>query len=298
VNRKRLGLVAVMLIISLAALVYLNIHYDVLARYPYQEITAEQKELIVSRLDQQGIDYIIDHAIEPGLFLPFISYPSFSIYNLEFYNPIHEIFPIDDVDLLLRVCNQAKNKEWSVDELILYLEDYHFDELEFYFLYHGDLPLIQKPTAFGLTLTSATIANYSPKDLTELKYPDDEGSYLSLRQPVAAALDELCAALDEEFKSSGCGQLVIIQAYTSYQQLLVSDSRSTYFQAGQSPFQLGDTLSFTFKSKKEEKTEWMLNKGNDYGFIGLYDPEGNLVGLRYTGVDSSGATRPKRGQLS
>ena len=87
---KRLLFVAAVAVLCAGCLIVMNIRYDRLSRYPYQD--PKSRELIDEYLSDADIEYIIEYSIAPSTFVPYIQAERFSVYHAPEYNYMEEAF--------------------------------------------------------------------------------------------------------------------------------------------------------------------------------------------------------------
>lgn len=90
-NEKRLFLVVMVFVVTIICLTIMNRNYDPLARYHY-EISDETRELLLTKLDERELKYIVDYEIEPSYYLPYINNGLFNAYHVEDYKIANDFF--------------------------------------------------------------------------------------------------------------------------------------------------------------------------------------------------------------
>lgn len=88
-NKKRFILIGSIIVIFMICLYFLNIRFDRLSRYPYNDDYA--RELIDQYMSDEDIEYLIEYSIAPNTFVDFIASPGFSIYHIDYYNELKNV---------------------------------------------------------------------------------------------------------------------------------------------------------------------------------------------------------------
>ena len=78
-----------LIFIAIICLTIMNIKYDRLSRYPYQE--KEAREIIDKYLSDEEIEYIIEYSIAPNVFISFIDVDGFNIYHASEYKELSKL---------------------------------------------------------------------------------------------------------------------------------------------------------------------------------------------------------------
>lgn len=293
----------------------MNARFDPLARYQYADVV--NRELMNEYLNQESIEYMIVHQLQPQRFEKYVTIEDFKIQNVEYYEQASEY--TTDLRTVVRFVNQHLTwiqEESSWEERV---KVYGFSSLST-FLEAGvegikDAALVAQPTHPLLVLhKNNTLIDYKPMNLVEVEsiptldlFGESKGIYVveSLIEP----LQDLCLAVESEFT---CDDLVLVRGYTSvdeqvqlYQEAVLNygvDAVSQYVALPmQSEFQLGTSVEFYIS--KIEKSEfgtspqalWLAENAHKFGFVIRY-PKGKeketghsaqpLI-LRYVGKENA-----------
>lgn len=315
---KRLILVAVLIIFSVACIYMMNDSYDRFARYQY-EITDEQREIMEAHLSDDDINYIIQQKIKPEQFMDFIQLNGFTIRNTLYYEVCRMIRPTD-LQYIVDFVNQNK-EHFKFADLENLISNYDYTTLsEFYnnaYTYVKDASLLTTPNEIETRIAKdETIYKYVPNNLAMI---DNSmipcasilnTEYIEVKAEVVEPLKQLCTDIAAT-NNMTCGNLVLTSGYISYEnqialyeQAIVKygfDNFSKYEDyPGQSEKQLGYTVVFTASQMEEadmaesEQAKWLLENARKYGFIVRYPKDqeaksGKLYQpftLRYVGLDA------------
>lgn len=88
-NKKRIALIVSVIVIFLICLYYMNIRFNRLSRYPYDNEYATQ--LMDKYLSDDDIAYVIEYSIAPQYIVDYIGNPGFSIYHVDYYDELHNL---------------------------------------------------------------------------------------------------------------------------------------------------------------------------------------------------------------
>lgn len=83
-NIKRAILICCLIILTAGCYVFMNRNYDPLARYQY-DLDDKTKALVLEKLNDREIKYIIDYAIDINSFYYYLDNGNFNIYHLKEY---------------------------------------------------------------------------------------------------------------------------------------------------------------------------------------------------------------------
>lgn len=125
--KKRILLVASIIILTIACYIYMNRNYDSLSRYPYG--TSEERALIKKYLDEREIKYIIDYSIDPYLFMDYIYYPGFIAYHVEDYNlAADSLYYLNNYEIV-DVVEKLYEKNIDFDSVIKKYMYFHYEDI-------------------------------------------------------------------------------------------------------------------------------------------------------------------------
>lgn len=274
----------------------MNVRYDRLSRYPYQEKQARM--LINENLNDEEIEYIIEYSIAPSAFVKYIEADNFSIYHIEDYAYLDEWFsylygPKEIVTMI-----EETRSVMAGSDLAELMRFYRYDEVKFW-LNHGDsyyqgAQLLSNPTALDLVLDDEhTISIHEPFGLVQTtQVPvlsvDEQGNKLEVKidPRVLQPLESLCKAAKEEVSNRACGGLIITSGYISYseQETIFKQAKQQYGSSailyadypGHSEHQLATALDFAVTGKKEEdfsstkQAQWLAENAWRFGFVQTY----------------------------
>ena len=114
---KRFLLIFIIVLITLACYLFMNRNYDPLARYNYP-LTDEERELILTRLDERELKYIVDYYIAPAEYMEFIGNNSFNAYNIALYNHAkNNLYSINSYQVVT-VVELIEKKNLDLDECL------------------------------------------------------------------------------------------------------------------------------------------------------------------------------------
>ena len=123
---KRFFFVSGVVLLAAVCIGIMNLQYDRLSRYPYQDPQA--RAIIDEHLTDEEISYIIEYSIAPSEFLNYIDAPGFSIYHVAFYKQVRSsIWYLNDTNIVY-IVELARDK-MSMDELVDALLNYDFDSV-------------------------------------------------------------------------------------------------------------------------------------------------------------------------
>lgn len=301
---KRIAFILSLVILSVACFIVMNRRYDELARYTYKEdLTEEQRELILDKLNTEDINYLSAQQIKPEEFLPFISEEGFSIRYAQWYSRAANVRENDNAKIVKFI--NTFHDRITLGDLEPMLNSYSYDTLETFYT-KGD-PLVKNaaivvdPSAQHLVLTSTmSVYTYVPKDLVAISdvpyvnlINDDEQLYI--KSEVMEPLKNLCIAA-EEINGSTCGDMIVTEAYISYKDQLGEyekmmlkyghDNFTKYTSyPGQSESQLGYTLKFAPAGSDSESSEdgekqqatWLNENAYKFGFIVRYPKDKETI---------------------
>ena len=270
----------------------MNLHYDTLTRYPYQD--RRSREMIRKYLDKEEIEYLIEYSIAPNVFISFIAEDGFNIYHAAEYKQLSEFAWDQPPGLIVRMVEETRDV-MDTETLIRYLNHYTYDELSAWL--KG-----KDPYAEGTELVDNagnpecyigngfTVSMRQPAGLLEADPTLTIGTvYVSpmLQEPLAA----LCDAAESAFpEGNGCGFMKIYRGYVSYdEQTALYEEGKTAILPGQDDHQLGYEVDLCVEGLDDEffvrteQAEWLKENAYRYGFLLSRDTE--PFHLRYAGKE-------------
>lgn len=313
-NKKKHLFLFSLIVLSALSLFVMNVKYDRLSRYPYQE--EEARRIIDEHLTDEEIEYIIEYSIAPNVFVPFIDVDSFNIYHAAEYKKLSllrwQLSPDDIVHFVEKTRNYI-----DVETLNEYLYNYSFEEL-LYILENGDPyneeSLICANAGSSIAYVDSTyfIGRREPKNLV---YVDNDvielAKNIQLEEVCKNALSNMCEAIssDENFKHLKCGGLLLEEGYVSYDEQVeiyndvVNGNSSTLNVSypGHSEHQLGLAVDFSVigldkvNFDRTIQSEWLDNHAHNFGFVKTYTVQSAVDTLlnarsyhyRYVGVNAA-----------
>lgn len=313
-NKKKHLFLFSLIVLSALSMLVMNIKYDRLSRYPYQE--EEARRIIDEHLTDEEIEYIIEYSIAPNVFLPFIDVDEFNIYHAAEYKKFSllrwQLSPDDIVHYVEMTRNYI-----DVETLNEYLYNYSFEEL-LYILENGDPyneeSIICDNAGSSIAYVDSTyfIGRREPKNLV---YVDDSiidlSKTIQLEEVCKNALTNMCEAIveDERFADLKCGGLVLDQGYISYDEQVeiyneAVNGNSTTLNVsypGHSEHQLGLALDLSVigldkvNFDRTIQSEWLDDNAHNFGFIKTYTVQSAVDTLlnarsyhyRYVGINAA-----------
>lgn len=290
---KRFLFVSAVVLISMVCIGIMNVNYDRLSRYPYQD--AQARALIDEYFTDEEIAYIIEYSIAPSEFINYISAPDFSVYHASMYNRVRQsIWYLSDHDIVY-IVDLAREK-MSMDELVDKLLNYDSNTVIRYLtegdIYYPDSVLVENPGDLGAvvdeehTLLSRILYGATPV----ISIPSTGAEPVQAAEEVVSAVKAMCIALESELDNgSTCGGLMADRGYVTYEQqvALYEDGKALYGDAvddyvdvpGHSEHQLGTALDFALSGveqkdfMKSAQYEWLKANAHRFGFVETYSVE-------------------------
>ena len=285
----------VLVLFSCVCMFIMNLHYDTLTRYPYQD--RRSREMIRKYLNKEEIEYIIEYSIAPNVFISFITEEGFNIYHAAEYKQLSEFAWDQPPGLIVRMVEETRDV-MDTETLIRYLNHYTYDEL------HAWLDGTD-PYASGTELVDNagnpecyvgngfTVSVRKPSGLQEADPVPANGTvYISamVQEPLA----KLCNDAEAVFGSgSGCGFMTVRRGYVSYEeQTEAYEAGKTSILPGQDEHQLGYAVDLSIPGLDEaffertEQAEWLKENVHRYGFLCTREDE--PYHIRYVGKELAG----------
>lgn len=288
----------------------MNNKYDPLARYPYT--TNDNRQIILDKMNDEEIDYIISQKIKPEQFMPFIHLPNFQAKKILFYDMAEKLRPTD-LEYIINFVN-TYTKDMDLQEFKNYLTNYNYDQLANFFNgqypYGKDKKLISDPDKLSTVIDSdETLYDYVPRNLVSVNYNDipyanwvDATSKIQLKGQALEHMLKMTKGL-EKTNHEVDGGLILVSGYLSYQDQIKMYNRllmkygaekvNEYMRVpGCNQEQLGYSVSFSLSSNRKIlnsfQYRWLKDHAHEYGFELSYpkrkfDGEKQVVTLRYVG---------------
>lgn len=294
--KYRIGLIAVCGVVAAGCLYAVSRSYDPLARYPYA--TAENRDVILTYLDADDIDYLITSQLEPEEFLPFISLPEFDVHNARLYTQAMAIQP-EDASAVVHFVNRYRDQLEGADLKTL-LSNYSYQDLSSWFDQNEEDTLIADPTdMLAIPGPGQSVWTYVPADLvlTDHVYLNSEAA-----QAFSAMARDYGRVMESDPLQAEMGYMSYEDAARLYEQY-----PDRVFKAGENELQLGYTVgveglsswlakdSGELSESEQELADWLKENAWRYGFVVRY-PQGkesvtghvyNPFLLRFVGTDNA-----------
>ncbi|MBQ7889605.1 MAG: M15 family metallopeptidase [Erysipelotrichaceae bacterium] len=286
---KRLLFVSVIAAVALICIGIMNIRYDRLSRYPYQD--AEARAIIEKHFSNKDIEYLIEYSIAPSTFIKYVTYEGFSIYHADDYNFIRDkIWYLTDEEVVNIVelgrdvmsMDQLANMLLKYDSITVFHYLKHRDE------YAKDSILIDNPDEIiayvDNTHTVSTRILFENEPLTMISSSSEN---VVMAKTAVEPLKAMCTAIETELgNKKTCGGLVADAGYIDYetQKMLYLDLVEQYGDQasfygdypGHSEHQLGLAIDFSVNGFKQENFEdsaqykWLKENAHRFGFVQSY----------------------------
>lgn len=241
----RICMLVICAVITISSYWKLNQSYDPLARYPYGN--AQQRELILNKLDNKEIDYLISQHIKPKVFIDFINVKGFDVYHCQEYAVAKETQEQSN-DYIVNFVNKY-TKYFNTDSLEELLTYYSYLDLTTFYenelINNENLSLVSDPSQSYLLLDkNKSIYRYEPQNLINL-------NGVLLHSDLEKDLNDM----QNSYSSMMNGQtMTVYSAYKSYDEMneLFTGLSGQYgeenvskflLKAGQDESQLGYTIS-------------------------------------------------------
>lgn len=95
----------------------MNRNYDPLARYSYY-LTDEERNTILTKLDEREIKYIVDYYIAPEEYMEFVGNNSFNAYHIALYNQAKNSLYLINSHQVVTIVELIKKKNLDFDECL------------------------------------------------------------------------------------------------------------------------------------------------------------------------------------
>ena len=115
--KKRVLFIFSLVLITVACYIFMNRNYDPLARYAY-DIDQEEKQEIIKYLDQREIKYIVDYAIAPKEFTPYMHSYYFNVFNIDKYGKARNYLYFLNNNEIVNVVELIERKGLNLDDCL------------------------------------------------------------------------------------------------------------------------------------------------------------------------------------
>ena len=307
--KNRLIFTLVLIGITISCLGFMNLHFDRLSRYPYQN--EADRELINQYLNDEEIEYIIEYSIAPAQFVQYLGCSGFNIYHIAEYNQLNSYMGYGSAcEMVSRV--ELTRDQVDVPTLAALMNVYPLDVVDFWFtygdIYNPNAILVSNPHALTVMVdTNYTISKYRPNDLVFLNDEIPQQDIVRVSSRMVDPLMQMCDALENEFDQP-CGGLTITSGYIDYdaQVELYTQAQATYGDQasiycdypGHSEHQLGLAIDIALNDgsnlQDSEVYAWLVDYADVFGFHFTYDGTNSAsvmaprdYHLRYNGICSN-----------
>ena len=284
---KRFLFVSSVVLLAALCIGIMNLQYDRLSRYPYQDPQA--RALIDEYLSDEEISYIIEYSIAPSEFIQYLGLPGFSIYHISFYQQVRDSIWYLNNENIVYIVELAREK-MSMEQLIHYLLNYDFVSVVRYLKdgdhYHPSSVLVDNPNNLNAivddqhTLSSRILYNA----IAIASLPSTTSDPVIASDAVVEPFKSMCIAIESELDNGKtCGGLMVQAGYLTYeQQVELYESNPEALEgdiSGHSEHQLGTAFDFVVKEVDQSQFvdtvqyQWLSENGHRFGFIQSY-PEG------------------------
>ena len=284
---KRFLFVSSVVLLAALCIGIMNLQYDRLSRYPYQDPQA--RALIDEYLTNDEISYIIEYSIAPSEFIDYLNASGFSIYHIEYYKQVRNSIWYLNNENIVYVVELAREK-MTMDQLIDYLLNYDFDSVVRYLLENDEYlkgsALVANPYDLDAVVDHQhTLSSRMLFDAIAIaSLPSTTSEPVIASSVVVEPVKAMCIAIESELDNGlTCGGLMVESAYLSYNQQVTRYESQMYILEndlpGQSEHQLGTSLDFVVRDVEQAKFkdtvqyDWLKENAHRFGFIESY-PEG------------------------
>lgn len=238
----RIGLIIFSLFISITCIWNMQQSFDPLARYPY--VTSENRDVLLTFLNNEDIDYIITQQMKPDVFLEFIQIPGFDIHNALYYRMAMDTQK-ENPDYIVNFVNRFRS-HFSLSILQNLLTYYSYMDLTSFYenelVLQNNLNLIDHPDdMFALVNENNSIYKFAPKNLVNY-------DSIVIRKEVVEnlqAMQEAYAAMMQEPLVLQSGYMSYDAIYAVYNKNLNQNENQIsnwMYRPGQDERQLGYTI--------------------------------------------------------
>ena len=269
---KRAIFIGSLIVLFICCYSIMNKHFDPLARYKYAD--NDNRDLIISYLSSEDINYLIDRQLLPEEFMPYFGISDFNIRYTVYYNMAKAARPAD-AQTIVDFVNKYLDVTFNHDNLEPLVRNYSY-ELMSDFFEHGDRyaeneGLLIDPSALTAKIIEGkTLYRYQPDDLVDIVNVPSVNAYsenepIQVRKEPASALSSLCAAATE-LNGKTCGNMILVGGFVSYEaqvelyeQALLhygyDEVDQHIFKPGHFENQLGYTVELQLAKVEVEKAE-------------------------------------------
>lgn len=311
VKTKKLRLMFVSSLVLIFCCLYyiMNLSFNQFNRNP--SINSMNIELIEKHLTYEEQSFLISEVVDVNLFIEYITFENFNLFNFEKYNLIRELSHTDSLELIV---NSYETLGLTIEDFEILLRAYSLEQIYTMktvgSIYNPKAKIVFEPQKDdALVNNDFFIYSYSSNNLVEI--PAEltlNNSTIYIEDHILPHLLEFCEAAENEFNEPNCGGMEIFSGYRSYEEQLllynfylesgIENMNQLIHYPGHSEKQLGKSIYiadsfYGTDFPLTEKADFIRNNSYKYGFIIRY-PEGKekitgIIGdastLRFVGVD-------------
>ena len=305
--------VCAIVLFSICCLEILNVKYDSLARYPYED--ENSRKLIRQYLSEEEIEYIIEYSIPPNMFIAYIQEDGFSIYHAAEYKKLSESQWDKSPAMIVKMVEETRNL-MTTDQLASYLApgNYKYEDIQYYIQNEMDedcslIAYAMNTDAYPDAAHTLSTRKPSLQYLSE-EIPTKDGAILEVNEALQQPLLSLCGGITSTLSDAhACGGLQIETGYVSHtkQKRAYEEAMESYGEKaglyvskpGHDEHQLGLAVDFSVEGLSDEEFEktiqyqWLKENAWKYGFMetwnvddeALTEHQAEPYHYRYIGTD-------------
>lgn len=221
---KRAIFIGSLIVLFICCYSIMNKHFDPLARYKYAD--DDNRDLIISYLSSEDINYLIDRQLLPEEFMPYFGIKDFNIRYTLYYNIAKETRKTDP-QTIVDFVNKYLDVTFNHDNLEPLVRNYSYELMSDFFEYGDQYAkdeglLIDPGNVLATMVEGKTLYRYQPEDLIDVVNVPSVNAYsenepIKVRQETASALSSLCAAASE-LNGKTCGNMIFVGGFVSYDE--------------------------------------------------------------------------------
>ena len=285
--------VCAVVLFSVCCLEILNVKYDSLARYPYED--ENSRKLIRQYLTEEEIEYIIEYSIPPNMFIAYIQEDGFSIYHAAEYKKLSESQWDKSPAMIVKMVEETRNL-MTTDQLASYLApgNYKYEDIQYYIQNEMDedcslIAYAMNTDAYPDATHTLSTRKPSLQYLSE-EIPTKDGAVIEVNEALQQPLLSLCGGITSTLSDAhACGGLQIERGYVShtkqkraYGEAEETDGEDAGFyvsKPGHDEHQLGLAVDFSIEGLSDEEFEktiqyqWLEENAWKYGFMETWNED-------------------------
>lgn len=286
------------IILSVISIIVVSRSYDKFSRNT--SIDINNRHLIDNNLSDDEIAYLLQENIDVNLFLNYIRYDNFSLYNYKYYNYVAQVEPDLSNVQIIEKGNKLVELEFPLNNLYNILKDGSITIDQVIMLastqsiYFNESKTMYNPTSLLVVLDEKYyVHNFQPNDLTQIDQSITNGKKMFLREEANKNLVAMCEKVTL-ITSDNCGGLVVKRSYVSYDTAFKKESLNLI--PGHNEFQLGNTIVFNdeLNFSNNPTSIWIYDNAHNFGFVLRYPSNKELVTgmsynntFRYVGIENA-----------